>query len=181
SSFKHAFNFSAFNRMGAGIIYPSNLGTFSFTAQKSGSELYNEQHYGLGFSNQIGMVSLGLKIDYIQYHIEETGTKGVPGLSLGGVAKILPKLTFGAYIFNLTQSSLMKEEDLYVPIVLRSGISYQPVNELIFCIETEKDVDQEVSIKGGLEYEFLEKFQLRSGISSFPFQQHYGLGFSPSN
>lgn len=181
ASFENRFAFVPFQHFGAGVIYPAKFGVLSFTAQKVGADLYNEQNYGVGFSNKFGMVSLGIQINYTQFFIQDTGSKGVPSIAFGGVAEILPSLSFGAHVYNITQSKLSKENELYLPVILKSGISYKAIEILTFCLEAEKDLDKEVRIKGGLEYQFLKKFSLRSGISSAPFQHHFGLGFTPFN
>lgn len=180
AAYENRFNFKHFQHFGAGFTLPVELGVFSLTAQKVGAEIYNEQNYGLGFSNQLGFVSLGLQVNYTQYYIEETGTKGVPSMAFGGVAALLPSLSFGAHIYNLTQTKISKEENLYLPVILKSGISYKATDALLLGLEVEKDIDKEANIKGGLEYQIIQKFSLRTGISSAPYQHHFGLGFSPT-
>lgn len=181
--FTHKFGFVPFQHYGTGIVYPIEKGAFSLTFRKFGATLYNEQHVGLGFSNKLGIVSLGLKLNYTQFSILELGTKGVPHIEFGGVMELLPVLTFGAHIYNLTQAKLVNEDqdELLLPIILKSGVSYLPADALTICFSIEKNLERDARLSGGLEYQFLEKFYLRSGISSTPFQQHYGLGFSPYN
>ena len=180
AAYENRFNFKHFQHFGAGFMLPLAPGVISLTAQKIGAEYYNEQNYGIGFSNKLGFVSLGIQLNYTQYHIAETGTKGVPSLAFGGVAKLLPSLSFGAHIYNLNQAKISKEENLYLPVILKSGLSYEPAQSLIIGVEIEKDIDKEARIKGGLEYQVIKKFSLRTGISSFPYQHHFGLGFSPT-
>ena len=180
SSFEHKYGFTPFQHLGAGAILPKNQGVFSLTLQRFGTQLYNEQHIGLGFSHKSGAISLGVKINYSQFRIEDTGTKGAVVFELGGLAKILPNLSFGAHVYNLSQSALSKDENLYLPFILKSGFSYQATKALILCLEVKKEIDHSFNIQGGLEYQFLQKFHLRSGVSSAPFQQYYGLGFSPA-
>lgn len=180
AAFENRFNFKHFQHFGAGVIMPMQIGVVSLTAQKVGAELYNEQSYGLGFSNKLGFVSLGIQLNYTQYHIDEAGTKGVPGITFGGVAEILPTLSFGAQIYNLSQSKISKEENIYLPVILKSGISYKATDALILGLEVEKDIDKDTNIKGGLEYDIIKKLSLRTGVSSAPYQHHFGIGFSPS-
>ncbi len=180
AAYENRFNFKHFQHFGAGFMLPLKHGVASITAQKVGAEIYNEQNYGLGFSNKLGFVSLGIQLNYTQYYIAETGTRGVPSLAFGGVAELLPSLSFGAHIYNLNQAKISKEENLYLPVILKSGLSYAPAESLIIGLEVEKDVDKEAKIKGGLEYQIIEKFSVRTGISSAPYQHHFGLGFNPS-
>lgn len=181
SSFSHKFGFAPFRNLGAGILYPHNMGVFSFSLRRFGTDLYHEQHLGLGFSNKLGIVSLGVKINYSQYTVLEMGTAGVPHIEFGGVAELFPTLSFGAHIYNLTQAKLDTERGVSLPVIVKSGFAYIPVDELTICVAVEKNIEQDVRIGAGLEYNFLHKFHLRSGISTAPFQQYYGLGFSPYN
>lgn len=181
SSFSHKFGFAPFKNLGAGVAYPVDRGVFSLSLRRFGADLYHEQHVGLGFSNKLGMVSLGAKVNYSQYAVLEMGTTGIPHIELGGVAELFPTLSFGAYIYNLTQANLGSEEGASLPVILKSGFAYSPVEELIICVAVEKNVEQDTRLGAGLEYQFLQKFHLRSGISTAPFQQYYGLGFSPYN
>jgi hypothetical protein len=43
--------------------------------------------------------------------------------------------------------------------------------------EIEKDIIKTAMIKLGAEYNFMEKFYLRTGLNSNSFQSFYGLGF----
>lgn len=181
TSFSYKFGFVPFQHTGAGIAYPTKTGVFALTIRKFGATLYNEQHVGLGFSNKLGIASLGVKLNYTQYTILEMGTKGVPHIELGGVVEISPILFLGAHIYNLAQARLSDDAELFLPIILRSGISYLPSEALTICFSVEKNLERDTRLNGGLEYQFLEKFRLRSGMSSAPFQQYYGLGFSPYN
>lgn len=180
TAFENRFGFTPFQRFGAGLIAPIKLGVVSLTAQKAGADLYNEQNYGLGFSNKFGIVSLGIQANYTQIFIKDTGVRGIPSLAFGGLAEVLPSLYFGAHIYNITQSKISKEENLYLPVILRSGVSYQASEVLTLSAEAEKDIDMDIRLKGGLEYKFLEKFSIRTGVTSSPFQHHFGVGFNPS-
>lgn len=181
SSFSHKFGFAPFKHIGAGVAYPHHRGVFSLSVRRFGEELYHEQHMGLGFSNKLGIVSLGLKVNYSQYTIMDMGTRGVPHIEFGGVADLLPTLSFGAHIYNLTQAKLHTEDGISLPVIIKSGIAYAPVEELTICGAVEKNIEQDTRVSAGLEYQFFHKFHIRSGISTAPFQQYYGLGFSPYN
>lgn len=181
SSFSHKFGFAPFKNIGVGITYPHNMGVFSLTIRRFGEDLYNEQHIGIGFSNKLGIVSLGLKVNYSQYTVLELGTTGVSHIEFGGVAELLPTLSFGAYIYNLTQAKLHSDDGMSLPVIIKSGFAYNPVDELTICASVEKNIDHDTRIGAGVEYQFFNKFYLRSGISTAPFQQYYGLGFSPYN
>src|SRR5699024_10491620 len=101
STFSHQFGFAPFQHFGVGVSYHHKVGVFSLTVQRFGADLYNEQHVGVGFSNQLGIVRLGLKVSYTQFSIPEIATKGTVTLALGGIVDLSPTLAFGAHIYNL--------------------------------------------------------------------------------
>lgn len=181
SFFSHKFGFAPFRNIGAGVAYPHDIGVFSLSVRRFGEELYHEQHVGFGFSNKLGIVSLGLKVNYSQYSVMEMGTSGVAHIEFGGVAELFPTLSFGAHIYNLTQAQLHSDRGVSLPVIVKSGFAYNPVDELTLSVAVEKNTEQDTRVAAGLEYVFLHKIQLRSGMSTAPFRQHYGLGFSPYN
>ncbi len=142
-----------------------------------GDELYNEQRIGLGYSHQIGPVSLGLKADLLQVHVEEFGTKRVMAFSFGGQSELVPNLLVGAHVYNLNQAKLAEFEDERVPTVMKAGISYRPGKKVMLNLETEKDIEMDADFKAGLEYQVIEKLALRTGFSTLLQTASFGVGF----
>src|SRR5688500_9814606 len=128
-----------------------------------GDKLYNEQRLGIGFAHQLGQVSLGLKADLLQVHVEEFGSKRVVAFSFGGQSEVVPGLVFGAHVYNLNQAKLAEFEDERVPTVMKAGISYRPGKKVMLNVETEKDLELDADFKAGLEYQMNEKLALRTG------------------
>jgi hypothetical protein len=61
---------------------------------------------------------------------------------------------------------------------MKAGISYKPFKKLMLNLETEKDIDYPAMVKAGVEYEIVTHLFLRTGITSKPFVNHFGIGFS---
>src|SRR5690349_10705923 len=96
-------SFKSFNRMTAIMTAPLLGGTAGASLFRFGDDLYNEQIMSAGFANTFGLASLGLKINYIQFHAEGLETVGVFTASFGGIATLTPQLSFGAHILNINQ------------------------------------------------------------------------------
>src|SRR5258706_4634710 len=94
------------NRMAASISAPSKIGTMGIGIFRFGDDVYSEHLVSLGVANQIGNTSLGGKINYIQYRIESFGIYSALSFDFGGITRITPQISIGAYITNLTQSKL---------------------------------------------------------------------------
>jgi hypothetical protein len=165
--------------VGAAITAPIAFGVGGISVSRFGDDLYNQQVIGAGFSNKIGIVSLGGKINYLQYNLEGFGRRAVMALEFGGVAKLSPQLIFGAHVFNLNQAKVSRFEKEYLPTLLKAGLAYRPTKELSINIESEKDVDQKANFKAGLEYEIVKTVFVRTGLNSYPFSSHYGIGLNP--
>ena len=146
-----------------------------------GDKLYNEQQLAIGYAHQLGQVSLGLKADLLQVHVEEFGSKRVVAFSFGGQSEVVPGLVVGAHIYNLNQARLAEFEDERVPTVMKAGLSYRPGKKVMLNVETEKDLERDADFKAGLEYQVIEKLALRTGFSTLKQAASFGVGFMARN
>ena len=176
-SYANRYGIEGLDNISAGILAPLPLGVASIGVFRFGDDLYNEQNLSLGYGNTFGIASLGLRINYRQYTLQDIGNRGVLTLDLGGIAKITDKFYFGAFIRNINQAQLSDFQDERVPTLLNAGISYRPFEKVVFNAEVEKDIDHEASFRSGLEYNFLPKFSARTGVRTKPFTNFFGLGF----
>lgn len=105
-------NLEGFDKVAAGAIQPFEIGNIGISALKFGDELYSEQALSIAYGNKIGFVRLGFKANYNQLRIDEIGSAGAVSFDLGGVVEMLPKLSFAAYIYqiSLCQGSIMRSE-----------------------------------------------------------------------
>jgi hypothetical protein len=179
TSYQNRFGISELSTIGAGYVkdFGSAAGGIGF--YRFGDEYYSEQRVNLGYGHTLDMVSLGLSIDYLQYSITTVGSRGVVVLEFGGVAELTEKISFGAHIFNLNQANLVKDTGEKIPTVMKAGVSFRPSDDLMFNVETEKNLDFDEVFKAGLEYRIVEKVILRTGFRTAPFQGSFGIGFQP--
>jgi hypothetical protein len=180
-AYDNRYGMPGMQSIATGLIYPSAYGSFGFSIHRFGDDLYSEHLLGVAYSHKISRVQLGIKANYVQIHAENLGSRGRLALEFGGIAEILPQLSFGAHIYNFNQAKLAEYQDERIPTIMKAGISYKPFPKLLMVIETEKDVDFKANIKTGLEYEIVKNLQLRTGISSNPAVTHFGIGFKPRN
>jgi hypothetical protein len=181
ASFSSQYQVSGLQVLALGAVLPTRYGNCGLAIQRFGDELYNEHLVGLAYSHQINQVSLGLKLNYVQITIGDLGSRSTLALELGGVARLLPELTFGAYLYNFNQAKLADYQNERLPTLMKAGLSYQPTRQLVLSAEVEKDIDYPTLFKAGLEYEIVKKLFLRTGISSIPFTHHFGIGILSKN
>ena len=165
------------NRAAALFSSPVKTGVAGFGLFRFGDDLYNEQIISAGFSNQFGIASLGLKLNYIQYRANGFGTRNAISLNFGGIAQITPQILVGAYLVNLNQPRLSTTDKERLPTRLVAGLSFKPIERIILVTEIEKDLAYVSTIKGGIEYQVHKKVYFRTGFNFHPGAAFFGLGF----
>lgn len=156
---------------------PARHGVVAFEAQRFGGVLYNETRVGAGYGYRFGQISLGGRVDVLQVSIEGLGSRRVALGTLGGQIEIVPRrLSFGASLYNLSQTRLASYQNERVPTVLRAGLAYRPGAQVLLLVETEKDVERAATVKAGLEYRPVPVLAVRLGLASLTEQASAGLG-----
>ena len=157
-------------------IYPMRKFSISLGLLKHGNNYLNQQKIGLAIANKIGFVKLGVQAGYYQLRAEGFGTTGNIVFDFGGIAELTEKITFGAHIFNFTQSSIEGEES--IPIIMKAGIHYAPVPIFNTYLEIEKEIAEEPMFKIGIEYEIISSLFVQTGVTINPTKHFFGLQYS---
>ena len=178
ATYENRFGMQGMDFMGVGLTSELPFGHASFNIFRFGDEIYNEHKVSLGYATELGIIKLGARANYLQYQVLDFGTRTTYSIDFGGIATITPQLVVGAQALNITQTNLSSEEEQRVPSILKLGVSYRPRDYFMLNAEIEKDILKDAMIKVGAEYNFLEKFYLRTGLNSGSLQSFYGLGFN---
>ena len=172
----------------ATFSYDHRLGIDELTTLAAGAAIKGKNKaFGLGissfgseyFSNQLGIASLGIKVNYLQTSIEGFGRGAAAVIEFGGVAELTPELFFGAHVYNITRAKFGKNSDDRLPTTVKAGISYRPSSKLMVNLEAEKDILLDPLLKMGLEYNLLERVWARVGMNTNPGKFFFGIGFRP--
>ncbi|ERM83895.1 hypothetical protein P872_01150 [Rhodonellum psychrophilum GCM71 = DSM 17998] len=177
--YDHLLNLNELTTLSAGAAFKNDLGAWGLGISSFGGAQFNQQNIGLGFSNQMGITSIGIKINYFQTNIEGFGRGAAPVIELGGVAELGPQLFFGAHIYNPTRSKLGKNAPDRLPTVVKAGFSYRPSAKIMVNMEAEKEILLDPMLKVGLEYNLMDRFWARAGVNSNPHNLFFGIGFKP--
>ncbi|GAA4028916.1 hypothetical protein GCM10022409_11280 [Hymenobacter glaciei] len=155
----------------------ARLGVVGLEAQRFGGQLYNETRVGLGYGYRFGQISLGARVDVLQVSIEGLGSRRVAMGTLGGQIEVLPRrLSFGAALYNISQTKLASYQDERVPTILKAGLAYRPGTQVLLLVEAEKDVERDANFKVGLEYRPVPVLAARLGLASLTEQASAGIG-----
>ena len=163
------------NRMAALFSNPLKWGTFSTGIFRFGDDLYNEQTLSAGFGNEVGIASLGVKINMIQYEAQGFGVSRTITIDFGGITELNEQLAIGAYITNLTQSHLGDDQER-LPTRLTAGVSYYPEKHIFISTELTKELEFEATWRTGFEYSVYQKVFFRTGFSLNPNAGFFGVG-----
>ncbi|MGD1842778.1 MAG: type IX secretion system membrane protein PorP/SprF [Thermonemataceae bacterium] len=176
-----------FSTLSFGFVMPMSFGGVAGVSfSRFGDEIYNEQKIGLAYSHRISFMQVGAKVNYTQVAIDDQvgfvqGSRSALTFEVGGLATITPKLDFALHAYNLTQSTLRSEtsEGDRLPVILKAGASYKPIEKLWLNAEVEKDIDYPALVKIGVNFEVIEKVSFRAGVNTNPFTNFFGIGFAP--
>ncbi len=170
-------NLQELNTFGLVAGYPLRQGIVAADASRYGTGAYHLSTVGLGYSHKISYMSVGLKLSYLQQVIEGFFSRGTLVLEAGGKAELLPDLHFGAHAYNLTQSSMGRDNREAVPVLLKAGLEYLPDEKISLYLQTSKNTDYPARLSTGLEYTISDALQLRTGLMTKPVTASFGLGF----
>lgn len=176
AGFDHRFGLQELSTVDLALGWKNDFGTVGLGISRFGGKLFNQQLLGIGFSNTLGIVSLGAKIDWFQTQIEGFGTGSAFIFSMGGIAELGPKFFLGANFSNLNMAKVSQNSEQRLATSVQMGISYLPSESLRILAEVEKDIELNPVFKAGIEYQLQEWITLRTGISSNPARLSFGLG-----
>ena len=161
-------------------VIPTKPGTMGFSYSYFGCSLYHETKIGLSFGKALGKsFAAGIQLDYLHTFIaEEYGNQGNLAVEAGILAMPFKNLFIGAHVFNPTRTKISSYNEERVPTIIRAGIGYKFAGKIFIGIETEKELESRPIYKSGIEFMFLENLFIRTGISTNPTQNTFGIGYS---
>lgn len=177
-SVENRFGLSELNLGGVIAVMPTDFGVFGVSVAHAGDILYNESAVGIAYARSFGKsVSAGLKFNYTNTHLGNGYGKRNVLLVEGGLqVKLNKELTIGAHVFNPNRTLLSKDYDERYPTSFRIGFQYDVSDKVLLLGEAEKQTDQKLIGKVGLEYQLVSALYLRTGISTNPIQNSFGFG-----
>jgi len=164
-------------KVNGGVVLPIKYGNIAAGLSRFGDDLMNISDISMGWANKVGFINLGLRVKYRQYQAEGFGNASGIMISFGGIVEILPNLSLGARINNMTQSHIATEYGKEpLPSNMEIGLLYRPVSKLLLTGELAKDLRYPLRPRLGIEYTILDKIFLRTGVQTYPVKNFFGLG-----
>ncbi|MBI9069867.1 MAG: hypothetical protein JEZ09_21420 [Salinivirgaceae bacterium] len=162
-----------------GFVLPTKSGNFNTAISRYGYSLYSENKLALGYSRKINdVISASLQFDYIYLHQSEAyENKGIFIFELGLIAEPVENLFIGVHLLNPTRTKIAEYQNERAATVMRFGLGYFFAENVVFTVEAEKNIENKVRMKSGLEYGIISNVFIRAGIKTNPNQFSLGLGY----
>ncbi len=163
-----------------GAVLPTKSGNFAINGYRFGYSDYSENNFGLGYARNLGQfISTAVHFNYLYFSQSRNyGYKGTFIFQLGLIAKPVEKLYIGVHVYNPGRVKLEDYADKRVPTIFRLGMGYYFGEQVLVTAESEKDVDQPIRFKSGIQYEIIDHLFVRTGFLTNPNQFSLGLGYT---
>jgi len=179
---ENSFGIKELSTHTAVFALPVSSGVFGLNIAYTGFELYNHTKIGLAFGKRLSNnFNIGIQIDYLgMYADESTSNSNNFTFEIGAQKRLIQKLTLGIHIFNPIGVKLNEYENL--PSIFKLGLRYDANDKVaIFTeseLESELESEQNAKFKLGLEYKIIKQLQLRTGFSTNPAKNSFGIGYT---
>lgn len=163
----------------AAFAYPFKRSSIGLSLDYFGFDLYHESKIGLNYAQAFGKrFSMGLQLNYHDYFVAEGS--GNPNKAItfeaGILGKPTDKLSLGFHIFNPTENLKNPETGERLPYLASFGCLYQFNKDVFLSAEVKKQQTFKEHYATGVEYCFLQKIVLRTGVGIQPLSNSFGLG-----
>ena len=178
---ENSFGIKELSTHTAVFALPVNGGVFGLNVAYTGFELYNESKIGLAFSKKLSdNFNLGIQVDYLGVYVDEgSNNHNNFTFEIGAQKRLMRNLTLGAHIFNPIEVKLNEKEN--IPSIFKLGLRYDANQKVAVFTEGELESNQDAKLKIGLEYKIIKQMQLRTGFSTNPSQNTFGIGYTLNN
>ena len=145
-----------------------------------GFELYKENKLTFSFAKNINEnFSAGISVFYHSLSITNYGNDNTLSFTIGSSVILSENLTLGFAAQNITRSSYGNESN-QIPTVFCTGLSYNLQKDFILHFAFEKEIENPLSLRFGIDYQPIEYVNLRLGFMNEPSSFSGGLGINYS-
>jgi hypothetical protein len=176
--YENRFLVNELSSKSAAFILPTQSGVFGVDMNYFGYDKYNETKVGLAYGKAFGeKISAGIKFDYLNTHIADNyGDKRNVTFEIGVLSKLSKSLSIGAHVFNPIRVKVAEYNDERIATIIKLGLMYNFSDKVIVIAETEKNINYKPVFKAGIEYHIIKEIYLRTGISTNPTLNTFGIG-----
>ncbi len=169
------FSIPGLGMQSAVLSIPVKIGGIGIGFQNMGFSTFTEQRFGIAYGRWFGKLAFGMKLNYLRMSNNETASQ--INADLGILAKLNTKWTLGFHVYNPVKKSFGQDDRIRENTITRLGLSYIISDKVLFCTEAEKEFEQNVNVRAGVEYKPVEHFFIRAGMGNGTTAQSFGLGY----
>jgi len=165
------------------LVAPTKKGSFALNLNRFGYSQYNETKIGLAYGMALSeRFAIGVQMDYLKTAIgNDYGSKDIFTFEVGLLAHITEDVTLGAHVFNPIQAKLNDYNNERIPVLMKIGLEWSLADNFIAIGELQSNIDNELTIIGGLEYRIKDILYTRLGVGSGPNIFSFGIGLDFKN
>src|SRR5690554_1099441 len=177
-SYESRYALTELQSQSAAVAVPLQVGVISAGGQFYGYDTYRTTRAGLGYSMKLSeKISAGVQFNYLGMTLGGYyGSKHGISAEVGALAKLNNKVSLGFSVVNLGRAKLSEFKDDRFGTLLRLGISYQLIEELLIVAEVEQEVTHDTRLRAGLEYHPIDLLYIRAGVQGAPMDFSFGIG-----
>lgn len=165
--YENRFDIPEFGVKSLAFAMNTKPGTFALDFTSFGFNKFSDNKIGLAYGMKLAdYLAIGIQIDYI-YIIQDSYYGNISTVSgeIGIFANPFENFYLGAHLFNPWRSKVSHYQDERLPTIFRLGVAYDFSEIVKLSAEVQKDLDLPAIYKSGVQYEPVENFVLRTGIS----------------
>ncbi len=178
--YESKFQIDELSLVSGSFVLPTGSGNFGLSFFQFGKGSFKENKFGLAFSKKLSEdFSVGIQLDYLsQTFPENSRSRGFVTFE-GGVIYSFSDLVLGAHVFNPLQGGIETLSGKQkTPAIFRVGGQYYFDKMVLVVFEAERDTQNPILLKTGIEFLPVENLALRFGLSGKPFRYTAGMGYT---
>ena len=178
-SYENRFLLKELQSQSVAAVIPLKVGSISIGGQMFGYRDFRSYKGGVGYGMQLGeMFYAGAQLNYMGIQLNNAyGSRNGFGGDLGVLGKVTESWLIGFSVANLFRSKLAEFQDDRMTTLMRFGTSYKLSDKALITGEVEKDIDNPLRFKAGVEYKPQKQISLRGGVATAPVELSFGLGY----
>lgn len=159
------------------FAFPLKKHVFGLSFQRYGFSDYSEQTTGLAYSRSFsGTLSLSIVFKHHQLSIPKYGSAHAFSVDAGMQYRLTEKIRIGSQISNPGRSTFEDLSGSFIPLSISLGASYDLSDKVLVITDLYKALGLGLDARLGLEYQIINWFYLRGGLTANPFLQSAGFG-----
>ncbi len=175
ASYERRYNLEDLTGIQVSAAKKFGFGTLGVVFSQFGSDVYNEQLYGLAYGRTLSKkVSAGGNLSVLAFNGQQIGSLYTATFSFGAIVKIDRQFAVASHVFSPVSIKLSEYNE--ISSRFRLGLTYTPSDKVNLYAEVDKSLSKSHwEYKLGVDYQVVKKLVLMAGYN--PNADFFGFGF----